>query len=263
MPINYEGFADRSLTDNLEYLLESPYPGRGIVLGNSENGASMLQAYWVMGRSENSRNRILVRENDTVRTEAHDPSKVEDPSLIIYNAMRVSKDGEHVISNGAQTDDVVKSLNQKLLIAFYRDEFADSLIEWKFEPDEPNYTPRITAMTTLKGLYHYSIIRRAKLPGTPEHTFGKGYLDDLPNGVGLCFHTYQGYDGAPLPTFKEKPYAIPLPNTATDTARALWDVLNTNNRVAIVAKAIDKENGEVDYRIINQLEVPALDSYRR
>lgn len=259
MAIDVDGFGPESMEHNLQQLAENPYPGRGIVLGLSEDGNSILQTYWVMGRSANSRNRILTLEKGIVKTEAHDPSKVEDPSLIIYNAMRETKDGEHVVSNGNQTDSVVAGMEdasfdeiEPLKLSIER-AFARTLLGWKFEPDAPNYTPRITAMTALDGLYTYSIIRRHALMDTPEHTFGIGHLGRMPGGAGICLHTYEG-DFDPIPPFEGSPYAIPVKNTAAGTTEALWKVLNSENRVAIVTKAINRANGKIDYHIINQLE---------
>ena len=260
------------MQDNRDALAANPYPGRGIVLGLSEDGDKAVQAYWVMGRSENSRNRILVRENGTVRTEAFDSSKVEDPSLIIYNAMRTAQFPSwgadvHVVSNGDQTDTVrakIGGLSRPKGPRGMFEDFVGALLTREFEPDAPNFTPRITGMIALAdtdSIYGYSIICRNPVTEEPEYAFSRGRLDSIPAGAGICFHTYEE-DGDPLPAFKGSPYAVPVGATAEETAESLWEELNPDNRVSLVVKTIglagreapQRNYGLTDVHIINKLQ---------
>lgn len=252
---------------NSERLENNPYPGRGIVLGISRTGHMALQVYWVMGRSENSRNRLLVLDNsdgekgNVVRTVPYDESKVSDPSLIMYNAMRrvgarnargvVAYD---VVSNGSQTDSVARKL------AGGRYGFGDAVGSLSYEPDSPNYTPRITGTFALNirpahgevvsdPLAFGLSVRRREAPSgrvvdLVELAAGKAsapVIGTLRNrvaeGVGLCVHTYLG-DGEPLPSFDKRPYPLPVGEDAEETATMYWDMLNADNRVALVVKAI-------------------------
>lgn len=255
---------------NMQAIADNPYPGRGIVLGVSADGTQAVETYWVMGRSENSRNRVLKNDGGVIKTDAFDPSKVQDPSLIIYNALRTagayspdSAIDAHIVSNGDQTDTVAQQIVKPASGDDVYDSFRRALFTREFEPDAPNYTPRITGMITLgatfgrsPGRYDYSIINRAYNTGQAEHTFGSGSLDVIPNGGGLCFHTYEG-DGNPLPSFDQSPFVIPVQVDAQETAEAFWDVLDADNRVALVTKTIDRDTGIVDYHIINALEEAA------
>lgn len=267
------GFEASVLRENLETLAANPYPGRGIVLGVSPSGEQAVQAYWVMGRSENSRNRVLRIDEDTetgatlVKTEAHDPDKVEDPSLIIYNALRTAtslrklrtqpRHDLHVVSNGNQTDTVVQGVESAHNPSI-RSSFIAALLTREFEPDSPNFTPRITGLThipsdNLGSRYHYSIIRRNPTTGGTEHTFGEGDIDDIPTGAGICFHTYAG-DGNPLPAFAGSPYAISVQESAVETAQQLWSSLDEANRVALVVKNINRTNGVITHATVNALD---------
>lgn len=260
---NETGNFDTSLMEaNMEALADNPYPGRGIVLGVSEGGEQAVQAYWVMGRSDNSRNRILAEVDGVVRTEAFDPSKVEDPSLIIYNALVTARlyHGSHIVSNGDQTDTV----HERLMDASSKgdrdvhDSFRSALFGRVFEPDPPNFTPRITGMIFPgNNTYDYSIIRRNPVTEQAEHTFGGGKLGDIPEGAGICFHTYETDSPSksePIPSFEGGPYAVPVGETADDFADSLWGVLNEENRVALAVKTIDLFSGEIAIKLVNQLE---------
>jgi hypothetical protein len=244
---------------NMVELAENPYPGRGIVLGLSQDGETALQAYWVMGRSENSRNRLLVEEDDVVRTAAYDESKVTDPSLIIYNAMRIFQAPEslaaHVVSNGDQTDTIVEGFEGGQA-------FATSLKTREYEPDEPNYTPRISGLVVPyrrpgpDGLAEYglSVISKASADSdAPVHDYFRGALSDEDKGAGHCVHTYLG-DGSPLPSFQGEPFAVPVGEGINDTAEMFWEALNADNRVAIAVKGIRLATGDTSYRIINAHE---------
>lgn len=247
---------------NLEMLAANPYPGRGIVLGVSEGGEQAVQAYWVMGRSENSRNRVLTEADDVVKTEAFDPSKVEDPSLIIYNAMRAARRSNtlHIVSNGDQTDTVYGRVANAITSSVKEDRtaFRNALLGRKHEPDAPNFTPRITGMiSAATQTFDYSIIRRNRNTDQAEHTFGSGKLADLPEGSGVCFHTYDGdapSKDAPIPSFGGSPYAVNVGGNADEIADAFWSKLNPQNRVALAVKTIDRRTGEVVIKIVNQLQ---------
>ncbi len=265
MAVEQSGFDPKLMADNMDALASNPYPGRGIVLGMSYGGEHAVQAYWVMGRSANSRNRILA-ESDTgsVRTEAFDASQVVDPSLIIYNALRTAdmQHSTHIVSNGDQTDTIFDELGRFRARPSVTERFNDALTLRTFEPDDPNFTPRISGLTFTGlngygphpgvGFHDYSIIRRNPTTGTPEHTFGHVDFTEIPNGTGICFHTYAG-DGDPLPPFAGSPYAIPVGESAEETARALWGMLNLDNKVAIVAKTIERRTGAISHHIINEL----------
>ena len=242
----------KEVTANLEALRKNPYPGRGIIMGLNNSGEHAVQVYWVMGRSDNSRNRLLVREEESVKTVPFDASKVKDPSLIIYNAIRVIGD-KHVVSNGDQTDTVVETIQKG-------GSFEDALLTRTFEPDKPNNTSRISGMIALKPL-RFNLSRIAvdqespsvKEDPTPRHDFFspvKGL--EVRNGIGVCVHTYKG-DGNPLPTFYDEPYPVPLVGKIDDIANLYWDVLSNENKVAMVVKTIDLLTGQTNFRIKNKL----------
>lgn len=255
------GFDPGLMQDNLAALADNPYPGRGIIMGVSEGGEQAVQAYWVMGRSENSRNRVLLEERGTVKTDAFDPSKVEDPSLIIYKAM-LTVPGLHesyVVSNGDQTETVRDALldTSPRTKSTVHSVFRDALLSREFEPDPPNYTPRITG-TIFGGneSYDYSIIRRNQTTGEAEHTFGGGSLREIPAGAGICFHTYE-WDAPsksePIPAFEGSPYAVPLAGSAEEIAEALWPDLNEENKVALAVKTINRRTGRIVIQLVNKL----------
>lgn len=242
--------------ENLDELAENPYPGRGIVQGLNWAGDMVLQAYWVMGRSENSRNRVLVVEDEIVRTEAYDPSKITDPSLIIYNAMRTFSDKHacHVVSNGDQTDTVITGFEEG-------QSFATSLEDREYEPDKPNYTPRITGLVVPyrnqspgglaeRGL---SVIRKAPDSEEPIHEYYRDVMTVEDAGFGQCVHTYLG-DGSPLPSFDRPPFTVQTGDDLIDTAEMYWDSLDKDNRVALVVKGIHLATGNTDYYVINAHE---------
>lgn len=244
---------------NLAALAENPYPGRGIVQGLNEAGDTALQVYWLMGRSENSRNRILVQEDDIVRTEAYDESKVTDPSLIIYNAMDIVRDARtcHVVSNGDQTDTITDGLRSK------GQGFEAALKGRDYEPDNPNFTPRISGIVTPStfthnpdlGLAHANLSVIRKDPNSVESIRQNFPTILLPSdsGFGKAVHTYLG-DGTPLPSFDKSPLEVPLGEGVEDTAEMYWGNLNVDNRVALVVKGIHLATNDTSYRIINAHE---------
>ncbi|MEW6755133.1 MAG: IMP cyclohydrolase [Candidatus Latescibacterota bacterium] len=231
-----------------ERLAACPYPGRGIVIGRSLE-ERWTQVYWIMGRSDNSRNRLFVREGDDLRTWPVDPSRLARPELVIYRAM--SRQGSClVVSNGLQTDAVHDGLAQGR-------SFAESLQAWQHEPDPPHNTPRISGMVDVAcGLVWLSVIR-ASLgdPGCSDHAFYR--YAHVPAGIGYAVTTYLG-DGDPLPSFAGDPYPVPLQGDAGWIAATYWEALDADNRVALAVRQADPRSGEVRLEILNRhTPVPA------
>ncbi|HEX7928851.1 MAG TPA: IMP cyclohydrolase, partial [bacterium] len=186
---------------NFQRLADNPYPGRGIVVGRSANG-SLVQIYWIMGRSANSRNRIFVQAGGRVRTEPHDPSQVQDPTLVIYTAMDAWK-GCHVVTNGDHTDRIIEAVRGK------RD-FRDGMWGQDYEPDPPHLTPRIAGVTEIRGGSAGGWLAVVKSNPVDESTVRFFYdFEELPPGVGWCVHTYLGAS-EPLPSFTGEPVLLPL-----------------------------------------------------
>lgn len=232
--------------DNMEKLRLNPYPGRGIIMGLNDQGDQAIQIYWVMGRSENSRNRVLVQDGEIVRTEPFDASKVKDPRLIIYTAMRAVK-GKHLVSNGDQTDTVAEVIKNGGI-------FEGGLAERIYEPDAPNFTPRITGeyspLSRPGAPFTLSIIRKDPSSDNVIRPF-MHYKSE--KGKGECIHTYKG-DGNPLPAFdSDRSYAVNLNGSVEEIAKTYWELLNAENRVALAVKGIDVKTGKTSYSIINQL----------
>lgn len=247
------------MRENLEVLAENPYPGNGIVLGLSSNGYQAIQAYWIMGQDEDSRSQILF---DNEEDEVIALDTIKDFRQTSYQQVMVGTDHTdpiHVISNGYQTEAIVDRLEDESEYMGY-DSFVDSLLLVDFDPDSPNYTPSIFAMTHVSTIfngisrssYGYSIIRRNPTTGRPEHTFGYGLLNEIPAGAGICFHTYAS-EGSPLPSFTGSPYPIEVCDDIEATADMLWLNLDEENRVALAVKSIDRKTGEIAIKIINQL----------
>ena len=199
------------MQDLLELLKANPYPGRGIVVGKD------CVYYWIMGRSANSRNRVFVKCEDGIRTEAHDPSKLEDPSLIIYHPVRTMGD-KLVVTNGDQTDTIVNAGS-----------FRDGCMAREFEPDAPNFTPRISAVINEDGTFEISILKHQDNGRCQRNFFAYEGVDE---GVGYFISTYQG-DGNPLPTFAGEPIEVALPADPAD----VWAALNADNKVSMYVKA--------------------------
>ena len=227
---------------NLETLLSAnPYPGRGIVLGQTPDGTRMVVAYFIMGRSPNSRNRVFERTEDGIRTRAYDPSKVEDPSLIIYNPLR-TVDGTLIVTNGDQTDTV-----RDALVAGRS--FEDALETREFEPDAPNLTPRISGLLLPDGRYQLSILKSADAEGSACSRF---YFNYPPlAGVGHFLHTYNS-DGDPLPSFTGEPRRVAIADDVEAFTQMMWEALDPDNRVALYVRSVSLTGGpECDY-LINQ-----------
>lgn len=211
------------MTDLFEYLLARPYPGRGIMLGATPSGKSAA-AYFIMGRSENSRNRVFEKTEDGIRTRAHDESKMTDPSLIIYHPVRRVGRGL-VVTNGDQTD----TLRDYILAGRT---FAEALRTREFEPDGPNWTPRISGLLSPDGSYKLSILKAGSPEGKPCLRFFYEYEATQP-GAGHFISTYEGF-GSPLPSFSGEPVAVEVPELgAMELAERIWSALNADNRVSL------------------------------
>lgn len=226
-------------------LKENAYPGRGIVIGRSADGKSAAAAYFIMGRSENSRNRIFVEDGDGIRTQAFDPSKMEDPSLIIYAPVRVLGN-KTIITNGDQTDTIYEGMDCQLT-------FEQSLRCREFEPDAPNYTPRISGIIHREnGSFNYAMSILKSNNGNPaqcnRYTFA--YQNPIP-AEGHFLHTYL-HDGSPLPSFEGEPKLISIPNNIDDFADLIWNNLNEENKVSLFVRYIAVETGVYETRILNK-----------
>ena len=222
------------------------YPGRGIIAGKSADGRRAVFAYFIMGRSANSRNRVFVREADGIRTEAFDPSKMEDPSLIIYWPVRMIDD-KLIVTNGDQTDTIYEYVGDGAT-------FHDALRERTFEPDAPNFTPRISAMAAFADgdcSLDMAILRAGDARGSCCTRVFWEY-EKLEAGKGCFLHTYLS-DGNPIPSFTGDPEAVTLGDeSAQELADALWAGLNADNRVSLWVLTRDLANGETDSAIINR-----------
>jgi IMP cyclohydrolase len=235
----------RAADANLKALRRNPYPGRGIVIGLTPDARRLVQLYWIMGRSENSRNRIFVQEGDSIRTAPHDPSKVKDPSLVIYYCVR-TLGRRHVVSNGDQTDTIVEALRQGR-------SFQDALFTRTFEPDAPDLTPRIAGLVDLddaRHAYALAILKSVDAAGqcSVRQFF---YYQAATPGLGHCVTTYKG-DGAPLPPFEGEPRVLPLDDDIDRLAATYWAALNADNRVSLLAKTIERATGRSTVRIVNK-----------
>ena len=227
----------------MEKLESNAYPGRGIVLGRSADNKYAVAAYFIMGRSENSRNRVFTETEDGIRTEAYDPSKMVDPSLIIYHPVRKVGD-DLVVTNGDQTDTIRDFLVEGK-------SFGQSLHTREFEPDGPNYTPRISGIIAANGSFKLSILKSADGDPSCCHRFFYTYDNPLA-GEGRFIHTYMG-DGNPLPSFEGEPKRVVLdaPN-AEALAEQIWTALNPDNKVSLFVRYVSLEDGSVQQVIKNK-----------
>ena len=227
-----------------ELIKDNAYVGRGIVIGKSENEKYAVSAYFIMGRSNNSRNRVFVKHGDDLFTEPYDASKVEDPSLIIYAAIRKTEDGL-IVTNGDQTDTVYDGLKSGL-------SFSDSLKSREFEPDAPNLTPRISGYITFEKdnfSYEMSILKSADALGTACNRYTFSYPSLA--GLGHFIHTYVT-DGNPIPTFQGEPERVAIPNDIDEFTNDLWTNLNEDNKISLYVRYTDLASGEVTERLINK-----------
>lgn len=223
-----------------ENLKANAYPGRGIVAGRI--GSCAVIAYFIMGRSENSRNRIFVQDGEGIRTEAFDPAKLVDPSLIIYSPVRVL-DGTTIVTNGDQTDTIYAFMKEGK-------SFADALRTRTFEPDGPNYTPRISCIVDKAGDYRLSILKSAN--GNPDSVQRYFFEYTSPvSGEGHFIHTYCG-DGSPLPSFEGEPTLVGISGDIDEFTGKIWESLNEENKVSLFTRFINFGTGATETRIVNK-----------
>ena len=227
-----------------ELLADNTYPGRGIVIGRTPDGTKAMTAYFIMGRSENSRNRIFTEKNGEVFTEPFDAAKVQDPSLIIYAAIR-SLDNQLIVTNGDQTDTVYDGLKAGKT-------FSEALESRCFEPDAPNFTPRISGMLTFADggfTYQMSILKSADAEGSDCNRYTFSYAPK--NGLGHFLHTYV-CDGNPIPTFQGEPERIAVCNDIDEETNRLWNALNKDNKISLYVRYVDLKSGKAENRLINK-----------
>lgn len=227
-------------------IASTTYPGRGIVIGRSADGAKAVIAYFIMGRSENSRNRVFVETEDGIKTQAFDPSKLVDPSLIIYSPVRVLGN-KTIVTNGDQTDTIYDLMNQQMT-------FEQSLRTREFEPDGPNYTPRISGIVKCSdGNMNYAMSILKSADGNPDCCERYTFSYDKPiAGLGRFIHTYIG-DGNPLPSFEGEPTLVEIGNDSLDEfADKIWNALDADNKVSLFVRYIDIATGKSESKIINK-----------
>ena len=230
------------MIDIQQELENNSYPGRGIILGRSAGNESAVIAYWIMGRSANSRNRVFTETEDGIQTEAFDPSKLEDPSLIIYHPVRVVGD-KTIVTNGDQTDTIRDALLEHHC-------YRHALQQREFEPDAPNYTPRISGVVEKNGDYKLSILKSNN--GDPSSCLRYFFEYNNPKaGEGHFISTYMG-DGNPLPSFEGEPKLVKLEGGIDAFGDLLWKALNEDNKVSLFVRYIHLETGAVDSRIYNK-----------
>ena len=221
------------------------YPGRGIVIGKTPDGTKAVSAYFIMGRSENSRNRVFVEDGDGIRTQAFDPAKLQDPSLIIYAPVRVLGN-KTIVTNGDQTDTIYEGMDRQLT-------FEQSLRSREFEPDGPNYTPRISGIMHIEnGKFNYAMSILKSNHGDPasccRYTFA--YENPLA-GEGHFIHTYKS-DGNPLPSFEGEPKPAGMMDEIDAFTKLLWESLNEENKVSLFVRYIEIASGRYETRIVNK-----------
>ncbi len=228
-----------------EELSSTTYPGRGIVIGKTPDGKKAAIAYFIMGRSENSRNRIFVKDGEGIRTEAFDPSKLEDPSLIIYAPVRVLGN-KTIVTNGDQTDTIYDLMDKQYT-------FEQALRTREFEPDAPNYTPRISGVLHFdNGSFNYAMSILKSNNGNPEACNRYTFAYEKPvAGEAHFIHTYMG-DGNPLPSFEGEPTLVDVPDNMEDFADLVWNNLNNDNKVSLFVRYINIEDGSYETKIINK-----------
>lgn len=226
-------------------LTENAYPGRGIIIGKSADGTKAVTAYFIMGRSSNSRNRIFVEDGEGIRTQAFDPSKLEDPSLIIYAPVRVLGN-KTIVTNGDQTDTIYSGMDIQLT-------FEQSLRSREFEPDGPNYTPRISGIMHIEnGNFNYAMSILKSNNGNPDSCNRYTFAYENPvAGEGHFIHTYM-HDGNPLPSFEGEPKLVSIPDDINTFTDLLWSSLNEDNKVSLFVRYIDLASGTYETKIVNK-----------
>jgi IMP cyclohydrolase len=236
-----------TLKKNVENLRSNSYPGRGIIIGQSPDEMTIYQIYWIMGRSENSRNRVFVlEENMNVRNKAFDEKKLTDPSLIIYHPI-ISKDNIHIVSNGDQTNTIFDKISEG-------GTFEEAIHEREYEPDAPNYTPRISGIVDLNdksNIYKLSIIK--SLDNNPSVCVRSIFsYNQALSGIGHCISTYTG-DGTPLPSYEGEPIVVPIFNSCDENLDYYWNLLHSENRISILVKEINRNSNQINILIKNKL----------
>ena len=226
-------------------LSATSYPGRGIVIGKTPDGTHAAIAYFIMGRSENSRNRIFVEDGEGIRTQAFDPSKLEDPSLIIYAPVRVLGN-KTIVTNGDQTDTIYDLMDKQYT-------FEQALRTREFEPDAPNYTPRISGILHFEnGAFNYAMSILKSNNGNPDACNRYTFAYENPvNGEGHFIHTYMG-DGNPLPSFEGEPTLVDIPDDMNAFAELVWNNLNEDNKVSLFVRYVNIADGTYETIIINK-----------
>ena len=226
-------------------LSSNTYPGRGIVIGKTKDGKKAVTAYFIMGRSNNSRNRVFVEDGEGIRTQAFDSSKLEDPSLIIYAPVRVLGN-KIIVTNGDQTDTIYEGMDKQLT-------FEQSLRTREFEPDAPNYTPRISGIMHVEnGKYNYAMSILKSNNGNPEACNRYTFAYENPvAGEGHFIHTYM-HDGNPLPSFEGEAKLVEINGDIDEFTNMVWTNLNEDNKVSLFVRFIDIETGEYETRIVNK-----------
>jgi len=231
--------------DIAQELKENSYPGRGIIIGKSADGKNAVTAYFIMGRSVNSRNRVFTETEDGIKTEAFDPSKLTDPHLIIYSPVRVLGN-KTIVTNGDQTDTIYELMNKQFT-------FEQALRTREFEDDAPNFTPRISGIIKAdKDGFNYAMSILKSANGNPDscRRYTYGYENPVA-GEGHFIHTYMG-DGSPLPSFEGEPKQVTMYDDMEEFASNLWKSLNEDNKVSLFVRYIDLETGETKSKIFNK-----------
>ncbi len=236
---------DMKMTNVYDYLSQRDYPGRGIILGKSENAKFAVCAYFIMGRSENSRNRVFEATADGIRTKAFDPAKLTDPHLIIYSPVRVLGN-KTIVTNGDQTDTIFDLMDKQQT-------FEQALRTREFEDDAPNYTPRISGIMHIEnGAYNYALSILKSADGNPDSCQRFTYTYTAPeNGCGHIIHTYSA-NGNPLPSFCGEPVKVNIPDSIEAFTEGLWKSLNNENKISLFVRYIDLASGRFEDRIKNK-----------
>ncbi len=234
------------LHDLYSHLRKNPYPGRGILLGRSQDGNQAVMAYFIMGRSENSRNRVFVEKDGGILAQAFDPAKVSDPSLILYAPVRVTGDGVTLVTNGDQTDTLLEHLQNG-------ESFETALRTRTFEPDAPNFTPRISGMMQVQGgamAYRLSILKSSDGNENSVQRFFFEYAQPV-RGEGHLLHTYRA-DGNPLPSFEGEPVRVQVAGDVDGLCNGLWESLDPDNKISLFVRTVDLHTGHEETRIFNK-----------
>ena len=232
------------INDIGELIKDNSYVGRGIVIGTTEDGTKAVAAYFIMGRSENSRNRVFTEKDGEIKTEPFDVSKVEDPSLIIYNAVRKLGDSL-IVTNGDQTDTIYNLMSEGK-------SFKEALETRRFEPDAPNLTPRISGILNFNDggfSYEMSILKSIDEQGTDCCRYTFSYPSK--GGLGHFIHTYV-CDGNPIPTFQGEPERVKIPDSIDEFTETLWNNLNADNKISLYVRYTELKTGEFEQRLINK-----------